>query len=91
MPLVAFCLGDSLRVAEKKEWTKIIIGGLLLYISFILYFAGSATVGNLHRGFLGYIDRVGAIFLGAMFCKEKITRNVVIGGILILGAGLLIL
>ena len=91
MPMVAFCLNDSLRVAEKKEWIKIVIGGILLYLSFVFYFSGSATVGDLHRGALGYIDRVGAIFLGVIFCKEKITKNAIIGGILILGAGLLIL
>lgn len=81
----------TLRVKNKSEWPKLLIGGALLYLSFVLYFYGSATVSDMHRGILGYIDRIGAIALGAYFFKEKIDRNTWVGGILILGAGLLVM
>ena len=57
----------------------------------MLYFAGSQTVSDLDRGVLGYIDRIGAIVLGALIFKEKLTKNIIIGGVLILGAGLLLI
>ena len=60
----------------------------------MLYFYGSATVSDLNRGVLGYIDRVGAIALGAIVFKQeraKLTKEVWIGGALIIGASLIIL
>ena len=94
MPIAGVLMGESTKVSDKNDWPKMVLGGVLLYVSFILYFAGSATVSDLHRGVLGYIDRIGAIALGAYFFKNeraKITKNVWIGGVLILGAGLIIL
>ncbi|MDP3793036.1 MAG: EamA family transporter [bacterium] len=91
MLVLAIILSESIAVQNNKEWLKIAGGGVLLYLSFILYFSGSATVSDLHRGILSYIDRIGAIALGVYFFKEKITKNIVIGGLLILGAGLLLL
>ena len=91
MPIVGMLLGDSVRVENSKEWPKIIAGGALLYLSFVLYFAGAQTVSDLHRGVLGYIDRIGAIMLGAWYFNQKITRHILIGGALILGAGLLVI
>ncbi|MBI2064603.1 MAG: EamA family transporter [Candidatus Yanofskybacteria bacterium] len=91
MPIVALMLRESLRVEKKMEIPKLVLGGALLYLSFILYFSGSATVSDMHRGILGYIDRIGAIALGAYFFKEKIDRNTWVGGMLILGAGLLVM
>lgn len=81
----------TLSVKSRKEGYLLILGGVLLYLSFILYFAGSATVSDMHRGILGYIDRVGAIAIGVIFFHEKITREAWIGGALILGAGLLVM
>lgn len=93
MPIVGLGLKESVEVTNSKEKYKLILGGLLLCISFMLYFAGSATVTDLNRGVLGYIDRIGAIALGAYFFKEersKITKEVWIGGAMIIGASLLI-
>lgn len=89
MPIFAAFLGESIRVNKKERW-KVILGGVLLYISFILYFAGSATVSDLHRGVLGYIDRIGALLLGAWWFRKPLTKNILIGAVIILGAGLLI-
>ena len=94
MPIVGLGLKESVEITNSKDKYKLILGGLLLYISFMLYFAGSATVSDLNRGVLGYIDRIGAIALGAYFFKEersKITKEVWIGGVMIIGASLLIL
>lgn len=91
MFILATALKESVKVQEPKEWLKIFAAGLLLYLSFILYFSGSATVDPIHLGFMGYIDRIGAIALGALIFKEKISKNVWVGGILILGASLLLL
>lgn len=98
MPLAAVILAKilpqidfSLGIKSKSEIPKLVIGGGLLYISFILYFAGSATVSDMHRGILGYIDRIGAIAIGVYFFKEEITRQAWIGGALILGASLLLI
>lgn len=94
MPIVGLLMKESTKISETMDIPKIILGGLLLYISFNLYFTGSATVNDLDRGILGYIDRIGAIALGAWFFKEeraKITKEVWIGGIFIIGASLLIL
>lgn len=87
LPKIDFSLG----IRSKSEIPKLIIGGLLLYVSFILYFAGSATVSDMHRGILGYIDRIGAIVIGVKFFKEEITRQAWFGGALILSAGLLLI
>lgn len=91
MPVMALILGESIRIGDRREWLKIITGGGLLCISFLLYFWGAKTVGGIQLGVLGYIDRVGAIALGAYFFKEKITGNTIIGGLMILGAGLLVI
>ena len=94
MPLVAVLLRESLRVESKREIPWLILGGAMLYFSFILYFSGSATVSDMHRGILGYIDRIGAIAIGAYFFKEErdnVNKNTLIGGALILGAGLLVM
>ncbi len=94
MPIVGLGLKESIGLESRSEMAKITVGGLLLYLSFLLYFSGSATVSPLDRGILGYIDRIGAIALGAYFFKEeraKITKEVWVGGALIIGASLLIL
>ena len=95
MPIMGlFVLNESVKVKQKSDWRLLILGGALLYFSFVLYFLGSATVGPIQRGVLGYIDRIGAIALGAYFFKEerdKITKNIWIGGALVLGAGLIII
>ncbi len=90
MPIVRIGPRESVKVQDNKEWPKILIGGALLYLSFVLYFAGAQTVSDLHRGVLGYIDRIGAILLGAWYFRQPITKNILIGGIFILGAGLII-
>src|SRR3989338_9190896 len=94
MVLMGWVFRESLTVKNKLDWLKITAGGLLLYFSFMLYFYGSVSVSSLERGVLGYIDRIGAIVLGCWFFKEeraKLTKEVWIGGALILGAGLLII
>ena len=94
MPIVGLGLKESSKISATMDLPKILLGGLLLYISFNLYFAGSATVSDLDRGIIGYIDRIGAIALGAWFFKEeraKINKEVWVGGTLIIGASLLIL
>lgn len=90
MPLMGMLLGQSLKVENKKEWFKIVIAGVLLYISFILYFSGVQVVPVKHSAVLGYVDRIGAILLGIYFFKEKLTKNIWLGGALIMGAGLLV-
>lgn len=90
MPLAGLALGESISVKEPKEWPKIIAGGALLYVSFVLFFSGAKTVLPLHLGILGYVDRVGAIVLGCWFFRQPITKNILIGGAFILGAGVLI-
>lgn len=90
MPVVGLALRQSVAVQEKTEWFKIILAGGLLYLSFILYFSGVQTVPVKHSTVLGYIDRIGAIILGAYFFKEKLTKSVWLGGSLIMVAGLLV-
>jgi drug/metabolite transporter (DMT)-like permease len=91
MPLIGLALGESIRVSSSKEWPKIIAGGALLYISFVLFFRGAQTVIPIHLGILGYIDRVGAILLGCWYFRQPVTKNILIGGAFILGAGLLLI
>lgn len=91
MPVMAVALKESLRVENGREWLKIAGGGILLCVSFVLFFLGARTVVPIQLGVLGYIDRVGAIALGAYFFKEKITGNTIVGGLMILGAGLLVI
>ena len=50
--------------------------GVLLFTSFILYFSGVQVVPVKHSAVLGYVDRIGAILLGAYFFKERLTKNV---------------
>ena len=83
-------MNQSIGVHKKTEWLKIILAGGLLYLSFVLYFSGVQTVPVKHSAVLGYIDRIGAIVLGAYFFKEKLTKSVWLGGALILAAGLLV-
>lgn len=90
MPVVGLALRQSVAVKEKTEWIKIILAGGLLYLSFILYFSGIQTVPVKHSAVLGYVDRIGAIILGAYFFKEKLTKSIWLGGSLILTAGLLV-
>ncbi|MEK7121545.1 MAG: DMT family transporter [Patescibacteria group bacterium] len=85
LPKIDFSLG-----IKNNEISKLMLGGALLYVSFILYFSGSATVGAMPRGMLGYIDRIGAIVIGVIFFHEKITKQAWIGGAIILGASLLV-
>lgn len=91
MPVVGLAMREQLKVENRGEVKKLIFGGVLLYLSFILFFSGASQVRQLHLGLLSYIDRIGAIFLAAIFFKEKITRNALVGGICILGASLLVL
>ncbi len=91
MPIVALTLGQSIKIGEKKEKWMIVIAGVLLFLSFILYFCGVQIVPVKHSAVLGYIDRIGAILLGAYFFKERLTKNIWIGGTLILGASSLVL
>lgn len=84
-------LKESLRIGNKKEWLKITAGGLLLCLSFMWYFMGAKTVSGVQLGILSYIDRVGAIALGAYFFNETINRNTAIGGLMILGAGFMVI
>lgn len=91
MPVVGLTLRQSVAVQEKTEWFKIILAGGLLYLSFILYFSGIQTVPVRHSAVLGYVDRIGAIALGAYFFKEKLTKSVWWGGSLIMAAGLLVI
>lgn len=90
MSVIAVMFNERLSVESRNDWRKLIWGGVLLYVSFMLYFEGSKTVGDLERGVLGYIDRLGAIALGAYFFKEKITKHILIGGVLIIGASVLL-
>lgn len=89
MPVVGLALRQSVAVQEKTEWFKIFLAGGLLYLSFILYFSGIQTVPVKHSAVLGYVDRIGAIILGAYFFKEKLTKSVWLGGSLIMAAGLI--
>jgi len=89
MPVVGLALRQPIRVDRKTEWLKIVLAGALLYMSFVLYFSGVRTVPVKHSAVLGYVDRIGAIALGAYFFKEKLTRSVWVGGALIMAAGLL--
>ncbi len=93
MLAVSVTAKESIGIRSGSDMLKIALGGVLLYLSFVLYFTGSADPGvsDLDRGILSYIDRIGAIALGAWIFKEKITRNIWIGGALILGASLLII
>ena len=91
MPVAGLALREPLRVENSGEVKKLIFGGVLLYLSFVLFFDGASQVRQLHLGLLSYIDRIGAIFLAAIFFKEKITKNALVGGICILGASLLVL
>lgn len=91
MLLVGLVFREPLKVKSKMEGRKLIFGGALLYVSFILFFSGASHVKPLHLGLLSYVDRIGAILLAAIFFKEKITKNALIGGICILGASLLVL
>ncbi|OGN10393.1 MAG: hypothetical protein A3J46_02145 [Candidatus Yanofskybacteria bacterium RIFCSPHIGHO2_02_FULL_41_11] len=90
MAVIAVIFNEKLSVETRNDWRKLLWGGVLLYISFILYFEGSKTVGDLERGVMGYIDRIGAIVLGAYAFEEKLTKNIVIGGTLVIGASVLL-
>ena len=90
MSVIALIANERLSVESRNDWRKLIWGGVLLYLSFELYFEGSKTVGDLERGILGYIDRIGAIALGAYVFKEKLTKNILVGGALIIGASVLL-
>ncbi len=91
MLVVGLVFREPLKVENREEARKLIFGGVLLYLSFILFFSGASHVRQLHLGLLSYVDRIGAIFLAAVFFKEKITKNALVGGVCILGASLLVL
>jgi len=91
MLVVGLIFREPLKIESRGEARKLIFGGILLYLSFVLFFSGASHVRQLHLGLLSYIDRIGAIFLAAIFFKEKITQNALVGGICILGASLLVL
>lgn len=90
MPLVGLLIGQSVRVKDRSEWKKLIFAGVLLFLSFVLFFGGMATVPVKHLAVLGYIDRIGAIVLAAIFFKERLTRNVWLGGGLIILADVIL-
>lgn len=90
MPLAAIPLRQSLKIKNGKEAVQMLGAGVLLYLSFVLYFSGTQLVPVRHTAVLGYVDRIGAIMLGAYFFKEKLTKNIWFGGSLIIVAGLLV-
>ena len=90
MPLVGLVLGHSFAV-PASQFLYIGLAGLLLFISFVLVFSGMTKVPVKHFSVLGYLDRVGAIAIGRFYWGEKLSSNILIGGLIMLLAEIPIL
>ncbi|MBU3901077.1 DMT family transporter [Patescibacteria group bacterium] len=98
---VAFLLGAvilffngrrELSALNKKQWLKLLalgfIGGS---IPFLLFFKGLALTGAAQGAFIHKTMFIFVVILAAIFLKEKLNKNFLIGGLLLLTGILLTL
>jgi len=96
MFLGARILGQSLAFSSSAALTKGVLGGLLLYVSFILVFGSlgreeDGKVPGRDFGIIGYTERIGTVALGILVFGETLTKNILIGGACMLAAELLVM
>lgn len=87
-PFTFFYLHSN-TLAFPDLW-KIVLFGLLLGISFVLFFAALAKIPASDASIVAYLEPVGAITLAAVFLGEGLTINTILGGFLIIVAGILV-
>ena len=81
---------SSIHTIEKKAWIYLIAAGILTAVSSLLTFralklGNASAVSPLER-----VSLVFAIVLAAIFLKEKITWQIVVGALLMAGGAILI-
>lgn len=75
-----------------EDWGKLVFFGILvLGISFILLYRGLSKISSQNASVLFYGEPIGAIALAAIFLRESLSLNGIIGGVLILVAGYLVI
>ncbi len=89
-------LGQSLALNNGVAIAKVVVGGFLLYVSFVLVFTalGKREEGKVPGSIfsvIGYNERICTVAIGALIWHEELTRNMYIGGLLILVAEALVI
>lgn len=88
MPFIGIFLLKQSFIFDLAALPQVILAGIVLFISFILVFAGLKKVPAKHFAVLGYLDRIGAIVIAMVVFGERFGWNIWIGGGLILAAEL---
>ncbi len=82
----------TLKELKKKEWGQLALIGLIGgSIPFLLFFTGLSMTTAAQAGFLHKTLFIWVGILAALTLKEKISRNMVIGGVLLLLGNLFLL
>lgn len=75
----------KLSALNKKQWLKLFLLGLIGgSIPFLLFFKGLALTGAAQGAFIHKTMFIFVAILAAVFLKEKINKNFLIGGLLLL-------
>jgi drug/metabolite transporter (DMT)-like permease len=72
--------------AGEDEWVPVLVMGLLTAGAFFLLFVGLRRVGAVRTSIIASLEPVAASILALLFLGEALRVQVVMGGILILGA-----
>lgn len=97
IPLVNFAFRDPRVTSFTWDYGWVVIVGIVLFglfsqtLAHLLYFIGVKTVPTMHASIIALLEPVVAVLLSAIFLHELITLNIVIGGLLIIGANVLVI
>ena len=88
LSVIAIPIVISQGLFTFEEISKVVfLGVTALGIGFVLFFRGLGKISSQNAMVLTYLETVIAIALGAVVFKETISANVILGGLLIIGAG----
>jgi drug/metabolite transporter (DMT)-like permease len=91
-PALVWFLGQGIEFT-RSDWLGIAYFGLgSMGVGFILFFMGLKFVHKAsHASMMSYGEPIAAILLAALFLGEPITAYIVVGGALIVGAGVVLI
>jgi drug/metabolite transporter (DMT)-like permease len=88
--LLPFTLASDYHVSGKGWASLAVLGVVLVAFAGTIYLFGAKEVKAQHLGILAYIEPVSATFIAALLLDERPGWGDVLGGLLILGAGALV-
>lgn len=89
MPFALFYFSNN-PIMFDDIWKIGLFGLLSLGLGFILFFMALSRIPASHASILTYLEPIGAILLAAIFLREGLAINTILGGILIILAGILV-